>query len=80
MKSNAYLLCSAFTFMLWFGVLLRHMQASNLGWGEVSPDLCSMADSKVENICFISVPLSLENAAFDCFVLHMVYQVAFHFP
>lgn len=80
MKSKIHLLCSAFTFMLWFGVLINHRQLSNLGWGEFSPNLCSMADSRVEIFYFISVPFPLENTTFSCFVLHMVYRVAFHFP
>lgn len=58
------LICSAQLVPSCFGLeLMGHRLIFNLGRGEITPNLCSMANSKVENFNFISVlPLISETA------------------
>lgn len=52
---------------------MRHRQVFNLGRGEVNPILNSAANSKVENVHFISMlSLPLESAAFSSLAIRVV--------
>lgn len=72
--SKTHLFCSAFTFTFWFGILIGRKRVFNLGWGDVNPNLCSVARPQVQHFHSVSLlSLPSETATLSCFVIRVVF-------
>lgn len=81
--SKTPLLCSALTFRFWFGVLIGRRRDFNLGWGNVSPNLCSVARPQAQHFHPVSLcSLPSETAMHGCSVTGVVgflFPLCLHF-